>query len=758
MIQTLTLDEIYRVFVRTYPLDKLSFTQFKLLKPWNVIKAYRETCLCRLCELFRLYIMGLRVVASILKPLTDVVQNDGQHDEDSTCPEDSPDEDLLSLAKFCSHERKQDMVDRLVCGGRLHSAKIECFNGKCPDCGFSKLWSKGLRPKIVGSDSMLLDGVASVWGHEIRWETLKSSSSTPSGGTDGDGSDTLRAQKRGSVVDFLDAFEAVCAKFPAHRHLVLDAKEKAGQVLRNLWPGMLLGNYDWSENGVITPDRQIQSEYWSLTHYSLFICITSYLLNESWLDCSSTLRTGMEVTVEPEGAPADSLKPAKGSYWAKVHASPGVEGEAEVYSVQREDGTVIGGITRSRLRYRKFHTTAFVCITDEKRHDAATTQHFMNKQFEHWLTHVQTHKFWAWLGHSDNASHFKSSAMLHYWSQKMSQLDFLKACWIDFGCPGHGKGPWDGMGAVMKQQLKRDMTNGKILTASGYVTSPRDVAEHLRARFQTDEWKVAHADKSVNEIVVTYSHHNEMPERPAVEHEYEPLTGKMNSYSYVILARDQIGRRERSCWCEPCFHQQGRATLTPKGNSLICDGCCSPLPLPWHEQTVKDLGTGLAGRRKEAQGIGAQLAPTLKAGGFFAIQAREQWSLQEDVLYRPGHYWVAQAPDVLEVKKIVKRETINGQPFSPGDYMIRIGRYFDRDPSDDRGLTFEEWQPELVFTPDDVSHRPYSTLPHYTAFNDFNQSIGQFIPLASTGWVSAHDLIGWNSKGRAHNARQCLLG
>ena len=84
------------------------------------------------------------------------------------------------------------------------------------------------------------------------------------------------------------------------------------------------------------------------------------------------------------------------------------------------------------------------------------------------------------------------------------------------------------------------------------------------------------------------------------------------------------------------------------------------------------------------------------------MQARERWSIEEDMLYRPGHYWVAQAPDVLEVRKLENRETINGQPFSKGDYMVRIGRYFDKDASDATGLTFEEWQPELVFTTDDV--------------------------------------------------------
>ena len=43
MIQTVALDEIYRIFTKTYPLDKLAREQFRLLKPWNLIKAYRET-------------------------------------------------------------------------------------------------------------------------------------------------------------------------------------------------------------------------------------------------------------------------------------------------------------------------------------------------------------------------------------------------------------------------------------------------------------------------------------------------------------------------------------------------------------------------------------------------------------------------------------------------------------------------------------------------------------------------------------------
>ena len=79
--------------------------------------------------------------------------------------------------------------------------------------------------------------------------------------------------------------------------------------------------------------------------------------------------------------------------------------------------------------------------------------------------------------------------------------------------------------------------------------------------------------------------------------------------------------------------------------------------------------------------------------GFLAIQARERWSTSEEVHYRPGHFWLAQAPDVLEVRRINKRCTIEGVMFGDGDYLIRIGRYFDRVASDTSGLTFEEWTP-----------------------------------------------------------------
>lgn len=40
---------------------------------------------------------------------------------------------------------------------------------------------------------------------------------------------------------------------------------------------------------------------------------------------------------------------------------------------------------------------------------------------------------------------------------------------------------WDGMGAVIKGRVTRDIVNGRILNKSGLMESSKDVAEHLEA-------------------------------------------------------------------------------------------------------------------------------------------------------------------------------------------------------------------------------------------------------------------------------------
>ena len=140
----------------------------------------------------------------------------------------------------------------------------------------------------------------------------------------------MRERKEATIIDLLDEFQLKTVGYPGHRELVLQVKQAALQFHRTRVPGMLGSNYDWSENGLIGTARQIQSEYWSLVYYSLFIQITDYLCCTAWLHRSSLLSVGTEVTVElVEGNSFGQLMPCEGAFYAKVHdhESPNVASE-----------------------------------------------------------------------------------------------------------------------------------------------------------------------------------------------------------------------------------------------------------------------------------------------------------------------------------------------------------------------------------------------------------------------------------------------
>ena len=107
-------------------------------------------------------------------------------------------------------------------------------------------------------------------------------------------------------------------------------------------------------------------------------------------------------------------------------------------------------------------------------------------QFAAWLQKLEPEKFWAWLEDTDNATHFKSKEMLYFWSTQLGQVEFLRTLWVEFGCPGHGKGPWDGLGAMVKNKVSRDLTNAQVKRPASAPIDvpimPRGIAFRLASR------------------------------------------------------------------------------------------------------------------------------------------------------------------------------------------------------------------------------------------------------------------------------------
>ena len=254
-----------------------------------------------------------------------------------------------------------------------------------------------------------------------------------------------------SIIDFLDEFEPVCNKYLYHRYILERTRESNLQFERSARPGMLKLDVDWAENYTMLNAREIQSEYWLMHQASMFVCIGKMLLASAWQAESGELEPGAEVTVEAEGAEP---------YWAKVVLAGAVK--TADCTVTDEAGAT-HTVQRSQLRARVWHTTAQIGVTNDRKHDSYSTQHFMTGMIQQWLGGfhepvVSLHV------HSDNAgSHFKNSRTLNYLSKLKEMFRQLSKVTWSFGCPGHGKGPWDGIGGLMKRVLRSDTINQKVM-------------------------------------------------------------------------------------------------------------------------------------------------------------------------------------------------------------------------------------------------------------------------------------------------------
>eukprot|EP00966_Prymnesium_polylepis_P015663 362004-Prymnesium_polylepis.1 len=109
----------------------------------------------------------------------------------------------------------------------------------------------------------------------------------------------------------------------------------AAEFERNRCPGWLQFDVDFAENGSIITAEEVQSQYWKINSFTLFVQVVSWLVSEAWVSRTSSLTCGMAVTVELEGASErGSIQPGKGSYWAEVVSMPVVDAIASDEALQ----------------------------------------------------------------------------------------------------------------------------------------------------------------------------------------------------------------------------------------------------------------------------------------------------------------------------------------------------------------------------------------------------------------------------------------
>ena len=147
--------------------------------------------------------------------------------------------------------------------------------------------------------------------------------------------------------------------------------------------------------------------------------------------------------------------------------------------------------------------------------------------------------------HSDNASqHFKNTGAMNYFSTIINERGgpSLTAYVYTFGAPGHGKGPYDGIGGRWKQKIDKviesSMTQETLsYTSSGYVQSVTDVFHTLVHHFGSDTNQVRDRQMAGRNPIhhydfFLYTFDNDPILRP--EESFDRLEGISSHYQFAV--------------------------------------------------------------------------------------------------------------------------------------------------------------------------------------------------------------------------------
>jgi hypothetical protein len=241
--------------------------------------------------------------------------------------------------------------------------------------------------------------------------------------------------------------------------------------------------------------REFQSNYWSHKSMSLFISISSYIDSDIFFGDHKPIPDGASVTVE-DGSSVP--------YHAVVK-STGTEGFCNVVCTGDENSTVLT-VPRAQCRHRVERSIAHVFATGDRLHDSSATQHFMTLQMDWFVKqkHLGTmnETFSKHHIHSDNAGqHFKNKYSARFLTLYQIKYNLDVTTW-SFGCPGHGKGAWDGLGGTMKNWLGRQ-ANEMNQQVDPHRT-PKDCADALQAHFGSETWQQSHRNNIISSIVIHY--------------------------------------------------------------------------------------------------------------------------------------------------------------------------------------------------------------------------------------------------------------
>ena len=163
----------------------------------------------------------------------------------------------------------------------------------------------------------------------------------------------------------------------------------------------------------------------------------------------------------------------------------------------------------------------------------------------------------AWYFNTDGApSHFKNKFTMQSLFSFKTSFGATTVVW-ETCAPGHGKGPWDGIGAVIKRFLRRLEKDSKL-----YANGARDVFCALLDHFsQAKVGSRVIIDAFVFHYILSSGEHPipgrdnvwSAASRPSVRPTVTSIPGIRSSFCFRVAGENVLAYRELSCRCACCL-------------------------------------------------------------------------------------------------------------------------------------------------------------------------------------------------------------
>ena len=385
-------------------------------------------------------------------------------------------------------------------------------------------------------------------------------------------------QYKAHPTEFIHYFSTSLMSYIYHIAKLKRQKHAHREQDRNFLPSMLLLDIDFSQNFVYT-DRitSIQSDHWSSASVTIFVAVIRYLSISVWNKPLIGLRRGQQVSVvyETTDGGGDIYE------YREVALDQDITSTTICIRIIKDNKEY--HIPCEQIKVREVVSVPLIVVSDSKLHDTYFVRHFLSNTLlgpDGWLINQTKEpdlspRIKAIDICSDGAAaHFKQKGSIHY----LSSLNSFAYSWV-FGCPGHGKGTWDGLGGIVKNKT------GKLIKANDlFLSSPHEVykvifdlfaSEKAQARFDANpknvikEWKIQWLpDIDIIRPKIDGISENQISDLKAFHG-----VGTKGLFSFRTLHRDGFSVRLSGCHC--CYCIRG---YCPQGFGTTPKGCLSMEP------------------------------------------------------------------------------------------------------------------------------------------------------------------------------------